>query len=297
MSRCIEPHQALLDAVMSPEVNARAHERLGELTETTAGLKRLEGLGLAALTVALEREPAALSDIVSARTGVPTQAAHAWTGLTAAVFLGQLKRQMLLDQAKDTGGIQRTLLMQWPAVSGQADDALAAALNFDNRDALVAAISGAQEKVVRKMPHSVVTLQPGGTPESLFVAQPRASSSARGILIGCFLGAAVGGSAMFALVYEGVFQMPAMQSVVAGHTAAPATVAPAASGVAAVAAPKVAVASDAAVGQVSSGPVVDPASGAQPNAAPGNGVPAVLLPPSSSLPSTPLPATSTMPAR
>lgn len=297
MSRCIEPHQALLDAVMSPEANAHVHERLSELTETTAALKRLEGLGLALLTVALEREPAALSDIVSACTGVPTQAAHAWTGIAAAVFFGQLKRQMLLDQAKDTGGIQRSLLLQWPAVSGQADDALAVALGFEKRDALVAAVSGAQEKVVRQTPYSVVTMQPDGSSESIFVTQVRASSCWRGITIGCLVGAVVGASAMFALEYEGMSQMPAIQSVMPAHVAADATTVPsAASSVAPAAASPVAVASsDAAVAQASSPTAAEVSSSVQPNAAPANAVPVLPLPVAPPLPAQPAP--SRLPAR
>lgn len=224
MSRCIEPHQALLDAVMSPAIKARAHELLVELTGTTMALKKLEGEGLASLAVALECEPASLSDIVSERTGVPAQATHAWTGIVAAVFLAQLKRQVLLDQARDTGGIQRHLLSQWPVVSGQVDEALGVALGFEGRDALVAAIAGAHDKVLRQVPLCVVSMQPDDATSALVGMHPRASASSwRGVVFGCVLGALTGAGGLYGLAYEGMVPMLKSQAVVAARVRAVST--------------------------------------------------------------------------
>jgi hypothetical protein len=216
-------------------------------------------------------------------------------GIVSAVFLGQLKRQMLLDQARDTGGMQRGLLLQWPAVSVHVDDAIALALGFEGKDALVAAVSSAHEKALRHLPHGVVAMQPDRTTEALPGASLEASSSSwRGLTIGCLLGAVIGASAMFALVYEGVVPMPTVQAVVTAPMAKGAVQPPAASSpaVAAAIASNVAVASGPAAAQMPSASAADAASSSQTNAAPVNGLPAVL-----SAPATPLPASSSTPAR
>jgi hypothetical protein len=270
-SRCIEPHQALLDAVMSPVVKARAHELLVELTETTMAMKKLEGEGLASLAAALQCEPASLSDIVSERTGVPAQAAHAWTGIVAAVFLAQLKRQVLLDQDRDTGGIQRHLLSQWPAVSGQADEALGVALGFEGRDALVAAIAGAHDKMLRQVPLGVVSIQPDGAAGALVEMHPSASASSwRGLAIGCVLGALTGASGLYGLAYEGV--VPVLKSQPAAAERVRAVTIPPMVATAIVAnatsARSVASAASMTTAPASSGAVIEAASNARPESPP-----------------------------
>ncbi|MBN3778617.1 hypothetical protein G3O06_13785 [Burkholderia sp. Ac-20345] len=276
ISRCIESHRALLDAVMSPEVNARVIERLGELTATTMALKKLEAEGFAALAMAMGGEPAGLSDIVSARTGVPVQATRAWTGIVSAVLFGQLKRHVLLEPTSDADVMQRILMPHWPAMADQVDDGLASALGFEQRSQFVEAISNAHRRLQQDASVIDASEEPNLSRADLGERGANtgaAISARRGLVTGLMTGAATMTIATYALVYWGVLPMPS-QSVRAicksmgialpPHVSVPST--------AAVDIPVVHTASVAASAAASSAAALDANSGKRPEVVPGNGL-------------------------
>lgn len=116
-------------AIMSAETNARIAEELADLVTTTTSLKQLElsGYGLAGFG-----DPprfAELSDQIAAQGGVPTQAAHALTGLVSAALFGVLKHHFLLSQGKIA---QLPLLLgrQLSVIAPYVTDGVAIALGF-----------------------------------------------------------------------------------------------------------------------------------------------------------------------
>ncbi|CAJ0809129.1 hypothetical protein LMG19083_04853 [Ralstonia psammae] len=121
----------LFAVIRSPQANARVQRYLPQLVATTAGLKALENTGQFLLERGTQVTLAALSDRVASRTGVPRQATHALTGLSAAVLLGCVKHDVLVDQAT-VASLPVRLTNQWPRVAPQLDDALARALGAEN---------------------------------------------------------------------------------------------------------------------------------------------------------------------
>ncbi|MDR5856779.1 OmpA family protein [Caballeronia sp. LZ062] len=85
--------------IMSPEANAFVAEQLRNVITTTAGLKHLETSGHLLASRATGQRIDALTDAVSAETGVPVQATSALAGMLSAIMFGILKHHFLLSQA------------------------------------------------------------------------------------------------------------------------------------------------------------------------------------------------------
>lgn len=121
----------LFAVATSAQANARLPRYLPQLVATTAGLKALENAGQGLLERSTPVSLAALSDWVAARTGVPSQATYALTGLCAAVLLGALKRDLLIEQATQAT-LPARLAGQGPSVAPHLDDVLARALGGED---------------------------------------------------------------------------------------------------------------------------------------------------------------------
>ncbi|WP_244849958.1 OmpA family protein [Caballeronia sp. SL2Y3] len=91
--------RAVYSVIMSPEANAFVAEQLRNVITTTAGLKHLETSGHLLASRATGQRIDALTDAVSAETGVPVQATSALAGMLSAIMFGILKHHFLLSQA------------------------------------------------------------------------------------------------------------------------------------------------------------------------------------------------------
>ncbi|QSN63627.1 OmpA family protein [Caballeronia sp. M1242] len=91
--------RAVYSVIMSPEANAFVAEQLRNVITTTAGLKHLEASGHLLASRATGQRIDALTDAVSAETGVPVQATSALAGMLSAIMFGILKHHFLLSQA------------------------------------------------------------------------------------------------------------------------------------------------------------------------------------------------------
>ncbi|WP_250473600.1 OmpA family protein [Caballeronia sp. GAFFF1] len=91
--------RAVYSVIMSPDANAFVAEQLRNVITTTAGLKHLEASGHLLASRATGQRIDALTDAVSAETGVPVQATSALAGMLSAIMFGILKHHFLLSQA------------------------------------------------------------------------------------------------------------------------------------------------------------------------------------------------------
>ncbi|VXB17725.1 OmpA/MotB domain protein [Burkholderia sp. 8Y] len=91
--------RSVYSVIMSPEANAFVSEQLRNVITTTAGLKHLETSGHLLASRATGQRIDALTDAVSAETGVPVQATSALAGMLSAIMFGILKHHFLLSQA------------------------------------------------------------------------------------------------------------------------------------------------------------------------------------------------------
>jgi OmpA-OmpF porin, OOP family len=90
--------RSLFSVMMLPETNAYIVDQLDKLISTTGGLKHLEANGHSLYALAAGQRMDSLTDVVSAETGVPTQATSALAGVVTAVLFGIAKRHFLLAQ-------------------------------------------------------------------------------------------------------------------------------------------------------------------------------------------------------
>ncbi|MDF3084886.1 OmpA family protein [Burkholderia sola] len=128
--------QAVFDALMSSDSNARIGSECAHLVETTAGLKDFEHQGHMLATRATDIPVAALSDHVAVRTGVPTQPASVLCSMAAAMLAGLIKHHVLLEQG-DVTQLPGLLASQLPSVASGMEDGVATLFGYPNVLALV----------------------------------------------------------------------------------------------------------------------------------------------------------------
>ena len=106
-----EDTQAVFDALMSRDSNARIGSECAHLVETTAGLKDFEHRGHVLATRATDIPVAALSDHIAVRTGVPTQPASVLCSIAAAMLAGLIKHHVLLEQGDVTAIVRERVAL------------------------------------------------------------------------------------------------------------------------------------------------------------------------------------------
>jgi hypothetical protein len=138
--------RSVYSVIMSPEANAFVVEQLGNVITTTAGLKHLEASGHSLAARATGQRIDALTDAVSAETGVPVQATSALSGMLAAVLFGILKHHFLLAQATvfNLPGVLRDQIGEMRA---SLSHGVAGALGLGNVDGFVSSIGARLDSV------------------------------------------------------------------------------------------------------------------------------------------------------
>lgn len=132
--------QSVYAVIMQPETNAYIVDQFSKLIATTGGLKQLEANGHALAALATGQRVDALTDAVSAETGVPTQATSALAGIVAAVLFGTLKRHFLLAQWGLTQ-VPKLLREQIGEINTSMSNAVAAAIGVGNTEGFTSCIA------------------------------------------------------------------------------------------------------------------------------------------------------------
>jgi outer membrane protein OmpA-like peptidoglycan-associated protein len=131
--------RAVHAAIMSPEANAFVVDQLRNAITTTTGLKHLEASGHSLASRACGQRIDALTDAVSAETGVPVQATSALAGMLSAVLFGILKHHFLLSQAS-VSNLPGLLRDQIGEMRASLSHGVAGALGLGNVDGFVSSI-------------------------------------------------------------------------------------------------------------------------------------------------------------
>jgi outer membrane protein OmpA-like peptidoglycan-associated protein/uncharacterized protein YidB (DUF937 family) len=164
--------RSLFTAIMAPEVNAHIGEQLPQLLATTAGLSQLEGAGRHLLERVTDRRIDALSDTVSAQTGVPAQSTHALTGIVGATVFGVLKRHFLNAQGS-VGQLPTLLGHQLPAIAPYLNDGLLSALGLGGVATFMGTVLSQLKAVSAHIEHPVAPATPVAASAPAAQATPR----------------------------------------------------------------------------------------------------------------------------
>ncbi|BBU29255.1 hypothetical protein BTHE68_29890 [Burkholderia sp. THE68] len=132
--------QSVYSVIMQPETNAYIVDQFTKLIATTGGLKQLEVNGHSLAALATGHRVDALSDAVSAETGVPTQATSSLAGIVAAVLFGIMKRHFLLAQW-GLPQVPKLLRDQVGEINGSMSNAVAAAIGVGNTEGFTSCIT------------------------------------------------------------------------------------------------------------------------------------------------------------
>ncbi|WP_250514802.1 OmpA family protein [Caballeronia sp. INDeC2] len=132
--------QSVYAVIMQQETNAHIADHLSKLIATTGGLKQLEANGHALAALATGQRVDALSDAVSAETGVPTQATSALAGIVAAVLFGIMKRHFLLAQW-GLPQVPKLLRDQVGEINTSMSNAVATAIGVGNTEGFTSCIT------------------------------------------------------------------------------------------------------------------------------------------------------------
>jgi outer membrane protein OmpA-like peptidoglycan-associated protein len=132
--------QSVHSVIMLPESDAHIVDQLGLRIATTGGLKQLETSGHSLAAIATGRRIDALTDTVSAETGVPTQATSALAGIAAAVLFGILKRHFLLAQW-GVSHLPRLLRDQVSEINASMSNAVALSIGVGNTEGFTSSIA------------------------------------------------------------------------------------------------------------------------------------------------------------
>ncbi|WP_250502866.1 OmpA family protein [Caballeronia sp. AZ7_KS35] len=132
--------QSVYAVIMQPETNAYIAEQFSKLIATTGGLKQLETTGHSLAALATGQRVDALTDAVSAETGVPTQATSALAGIVAAVLFGVMKRHFLLAQW-GLPQVPKLLRDQVGEINSSMSNAVATAIGVGNTEGFTSCIT------------------------------------------------------------------------------------------------------------------------------------------------------------
>ncbi|SAK74976.1 OmpA family protein [Caballeronia ptereochthonis] len=132
--------QSVYSVVMQPETDAHIVDQFSRLIATTGGLKQLESSGHALAALATGRRIDALTDTVSAETGVPTQATSALAGIVAALLFGIMKRHFLLAQWS-APQLPRLLRDQVFEINASMSNAVASSIGVGNTEGFTSCIT------------------------------------------------------------------------------------------------------------------------------------------------------------
>ncbi|SAK50477.1 OmpA/MotB domain-containing protein [Caballeronia catudaia] len=166
--------QSVYSVIMQPETNAYIADQLPKLIATTGGLKQLEANGHLLAALATGQRVDALTDAVSAETGVPTQATSALAGIVAAVLFGILKRHFLLAQWA-LSHVPKLLREQIGEINTSMSNAVATAIGVGNTEGFTSCIAPRLDTVASSLEQRVdgdvaVTVAP--EPVAPVAAQP-----------------------------------------------------------------------------------------------------------------------------
>jgi hypothetical protein len=136
--------------IMLPDTDAHIADQFSRQIATTGGLKQLETNGHSLAALATGRRIDALTDTVSAETGVPTQATSALAGIVAALLFGMLKRHFLLAQWKGSH-LPRLLREQVAEINASMSNAVASSIGVGNTEGFTSCISSRLEAVASNL--------------------------------------------------------------------------------------------------------------------------------------------------
>ncbi|SAK98106.1 membrane protein [Caballeronia fortuita] len=146
--------QSVFSVIMQQETNAYIADQLPKLIATTGGLKQLETNGHMLAALATGQRVDALTDAVSAETGVPTQATSALAGIVAAVLFGVMKRHFLLAQW-GLPQLPKLLREQVGEINGSMSNAVATAIGVGNTEGFTSCITPRLDTVASSLePHT-----------------------------------------------------------------------------------------------------------------------------------------------
>jgi outer membrane protein OmpA-like peptidoglycan-associated protein len=132
--------QSVYSVIMQSETNAHIADHLSKVIATTGGLKQLEANGHSLAALATGQRVDALTDAVSAETGVPTQATSALAGIVAAVLFGIMKRHFLLAQW-GLPQVPKLLRDQVGEINSSMSNAVATAIGVGNTEGFTSCIT------------------------------------------------------------------------------------------------------------------------------------------------------------
>ncbi|AET91531.1 OmpA/MotB family outer membrane protein [Burkholderia sp. YI23] len=175
--------QSVYAVIMQPETNAYIVDQFSKLIATTGGLKQLEANGHALAALATGQRVDALTDAVSAETGVPTQATSALAGIVAAVLFGTLKRHFLLAQWGLTQ-VPKLLREQIGEINTSMSNAVAAAIGVGNTEGFTSCIAPRLATVASSLDQRIdnevpVAVAPEPTAAAAVLSAPVAKSAPR----------------------------------------------------------------------------------------------------------------------
>ncbi|SAL13799.1 OmpA/MotB domain-containing protein [Caballeronia arvi] len=166
--------QSVYSVIMQPETNAYVADQLPKLIATTGGLKQLETNGHLLAALATGQRVDALTDAVSAETGVPTQATSALAGIVAAILFGILKRHFLLAQWA-LPHVPKLLREQIGEINSSMSNAVATAIGVGNTEGFTSCIAPRLDTVASSLEQRVdgeVAVAAAPEPVAPAAAQP-----------------------------------------------------------------------------------------------------------------------------
>ncbi|SAK58684.1 OmpA domain-containing protein [Caballeronia hypogeia] len=146
--------QSAFSVIMQQENNAHIVEQLPKLISTTGGLKQLEATGHLLAALATGQRIDALTDAVSAETGVPTQATSALAGIISAVLLGVTKRHFLLAQW-NLAHLPKLLREQVTEINATMSNAVAGGIGVGNTEGFTSGIVARLDAVASSLERHV----------------------------------------------------------------------------------------------------------------------------------------------
>ncbi|BAN25048.1 OmpA family protein [Caballeronia insecticola] len=163
--------QSIFSVIMQPETDAHMIDQFSRLISTTGGLKQLEAVGHSLAAVATGRRIDALTDTVSAETGVPTQATSSLAGIVAAVLFGVLKRHFLLAQWS-VAHLPRLLREQVSEVNASMSNAVASSIGVGNTEGFTGSIAARLEAAASNLAQRDFAQRPSSESAVAIGAEP-----------------------------------------------------------------------------------------------------------------------------
>lgn len=163
--------RSVYSVIMLAETDAHIVDQFARQIATTGGIKQLETSGHSLAALATGRRIDALTDTVSAETGVPTQATSALAGIVAALLFGVMKRHFLLAQWQ-VAHVPTLLRDQVSEINASMSNAVASSIGVGNTEGFTSCISTRLDAVVS-------TLADRDNGDAAIAAEPLAQAAAQ----------------------------------------------------------------------------------------------------------------------